>query len=146
VKRLVIAAVIGTASLTACGGGGTTSAPLAPATLPPSSAPSTAPSAQPAPTATPQSSLASIDFSNNAPTTLTVTENGFTGTFRETDTCNPLTGVIAAVSVAASAPAGSASYTVTPQGVGTCQITVSDTAGNSVAIPVTVSAAAITIQ
>lgn len=144
-KRLLLAALIGAASLTACGGGGTSApAPVAPATLAPSTSPSAQPSATPAPAA-PQSSTASIDFSSNAPTTITVTESGYTGTFSESDTCDPLSGEIAAVAAASPAP-GSASYAVTPAGVGSCRITVSDTVGKTVAIPVTVSAAAITVQ
>jgi hypothetical protein len=144
VKRFLIAALLGAASLSACGGG-TSSPAIAPATLAPSAAPSAQPSATPAPAA-PQSSLASIDFSTNAATTLTVTESSYTATFRETDTCNPLTGQIAAVSAVPAPPPGSASYSVTPMGMGSCQITVSDAAGKSVSIPVTVSSALITVQ
>lgn len=140
-KRFLIAALLGAVPLSACGGGGTSSAPLAPPTL--------APSAQPSPTpapANPQASVASIAFNTNAATTFTVTESGYNGTFRESDTCNPLTGEIAAVSAVASATAGSASYSVAPTGAGSCQITISDGAGQSVPIPVTVSAAVITVQ
>jgi len=147
VKRLLLAALIGAASLTACGGGGSsTPSPVAPATLGPGAGPSAQPSPTATPSAAPQSSVASFDFSSNAATTFTVTESGYTGAFRESDTCDPLTGEIAAVSAVASPPPGSANYTVTPIGPGTCQITIDDDAAKSVAIPVTVSAAAITVQ
>jgi hypothetical protein len=109
--------------------------------------PTATPSPTPAPTPTPaplQPSAATVTFNSNAPTTLTVTQSGYTGSFTESDTCAPLTGTIATVH--ANATTGTASYAVAPIAAGTCQITVSNSAGQAVVVPVTVSTFALTVQ
>ena len=69
--------------------------------------------------------------------TLRASETGYNGTLSQTNTCNPSAGTIATVSPASgSAPV---TFTVTPQGAGTCTITVSDTNGQSTALTVTVT-------
>jgi hypothetical protein len=146
VTRSILASLICAAGLAACGGGGAS----APAPIPVSPAPSTpaaTPTASPTPnSAAPHASVTGVSFSSNATTTFTVTESAYTGAFHESDTCNPLTGEIAAVSSAGAPANGSATYSVTPIGAGTCQITVTDDAAASVTIPVTVSTAALTVQ
>ena len=148
-KRLIrFAALACAVSITACGGGGGgNAAPLPVATATPSTQPTATPS--PVPTATPapvtpQASATTLAFASNAPATLTVTETGYTGAFVETDSCAPLTGTIATVH--ANATVGTASFTITPTGAGTCQISVSDSAGHAVVVPVTVSTFAVTVQ
>ena len=91
-------------------------------------------------------SPASVAFASSTATTLSVSESGYTGTFHENDTCTPLTGAIATIAAAGSPPPGSATYSVTPVGPGTCQITVADSTGRTTTVPVTVSTAAITVQ
>lgn len=76
---------------------------------------------------------------------MAIGETSYTGTFTESDTCNPPSGAVATV-VALSNASGTATYAVTPQGAGTCTITVTDTSGHGVAIPVSVSTAAISVQ
>lgn len=144
-KLRISAAFICIAVLAACGGGGGGGATSTPPTSPPSTAPAVSPSPSPAP---PQASTTAISFSSNALQSLTVTETGYTKGFTESDTCNPLTGQIAAVSpvVLASPPPGTATYNVSPINAGTCAITVTDAGGQSVTVPVNVSTAAITVQ
>jgi hypothetical protein len=125
------------ALLAACGGG---------SSAPPASAPTSNVSPSPAPPANaPAASPSSFSFSSGTEQNLTVTESGYTGTFTESDTCNPYSGEIASV-VAGAHSAGSATYAVTPVGAGACAIRVTDTAGNATAVNVTVSTAAITVQ
>lgn len=128
-----------TALLTACGGGSST--PQAPM-LSASAIPSPSPSATAASVAISPTSLA---FASGAAQSLAVSENGYTGTFTESDTCNPYGGEIAAV-VTSSDGMGAATYAVTPIGAGACTITVTDAAGRAAGVDVTVSMAAITVQ
>jgi hypothetical protein len=86
-----------------------------------------------------------MSFSSDAAQTVTVSESGYTGRFTESDNCNPYSGTIASVALASTAT-GAATYAVTPQGAGTCTVTISDASGKSVAVGVTVSIAAITVQ
>jgi hypothetical protein len=76
---------------------------------------------------------------------VTVSEPGYTGSFTESDTCNPYSGEIAAVAAGATS-LGSATYNVTPMAAGSCTMTVTDSASHGVSITVTVSTAAITVQ
>jgi hypothetical protein len=147
VKHLVrFAALACAVTCAACGGGGGgSSAPPVVATATPTAtaAPTPVPTATPVPVL-PQASATTIPFASNQPVTLTVTETGYAGAFGESDTCAPLTGTIATVH--ANATSGTASYTVTPVGPGACSITVRDTAGGAVTVPVTVSTLALTVQ
>jgi hypothetical protein len=120
--------------LAACGGGGGGSSVALPSTQP-SAAPSNAP----------QASSNAVTFSSGTAQSVTVTESGYSGAFTESDTCNPLTGQIAAIAAGASS-SGSQTYAVTPVSAGTCAVTVSDSTGKNVKIGVTVSTAAITVQ
>jgi hypothetical protein len=146
VKHLVrFAALACAVTCAACGGGGGSSAPPVVVTATPTAtaAPTPVPTATPVPVL-PQASATTIPFASNQPVTLTVTETGYAGAFSESDTCAPLTGAIATVH--ANATSGTASYTVTPVGPGACSITVRDTAGGAVTVPVTVSTLALTVQ
>jgi hypothetical protein len=140
-------AVIIVALLAACGGGSTTpSAPaVSTASASPSPAASSSPTTSPTQAAAPVSSPSSLAFTSGSAQNLTVTESGYTGSFTESDTCNPTSGEIASV-VAGAKSAGSATYAVTPIAAGTCTVTVLDTAGHATAVDVTVSTAAITVQ
>jgi len=130
-KRAVFLLAVG---LTSCGGGGSVT-PGAPSTM---ASPTQSPSSIVA-------STTSVAFSSGSAQNFTVSESGYAGSFTESDTCNPYAGRIATV-VSAGSSSGSQTYTVTPDGAGTCEVTVRDTQGNSVAISVTVTVAAITVQ
>ena len=127
--------------LAACGGGSST-----PAVVPPAGgAPSSSPASTPTPAGAPDASPASLAFTSGSAQTLTITETGYGGSFTESDTCDPYSGAIAAVSTGAKS-AGTAAYVVAPLAAGTCTITVTDASGHAAAVSVSVSTAAITVQ
>ena len=95
--------------------------------------------------AAPHADPAGITFESAAPRSVTVTQADYKGVFSERNTCNPFAGEIAAVKRSASG-SGSATYTVTPEGAGTCAITVSNVAGKAVRISVKVTTAAVTVH
>jgi len=139
-KRVAFSLMV---TLAACGGGASSSLPGSASTA----TPSVAPTASATPTAAPALSAAppSLAISSAAAQDVTITETGYSGTFAESDTCNPFSGVVASVSVASSS-AGKATYAVTPLGAGTCAVTATDTAGRATSVNVTVSTAAIVVQ
>ena len=71
-------------------------------------------------------------------------ENFYSGTMTQTNSCSPSAGVIATVSpVSGTAPV---TFTVTPQAVGSCSITISDSNSQSATVAVTVTTESIVIQ
>lgn len=90
-------------------------------------------------------SPSSLSFASGSAQTLDVSESGYTGGFTESDTCNPFSGEIAAVS-AGSNGNGAATYAITPVAAGTCTVTVTDASNRTIAVQITVSTAAISVQ
>jgi hypothetical protein len=144
-SRLVILALC--ATLAACGGGGgssyTPSGPSGGQTATPAPTPTPTPTPTPAPV--PQASQTSVTFASGSAQNVSITESGYTGTFTESDTCNPLSGAIASVAAQSNAN-GAATYAITPLAAGTCNVTISDTSGRGTTISVSVASAAITIH
>jgi hypothetical protein len=134
------------ALLAACGGagGGSSYTPSNPSTGQ-TPAPTPTPSPTPTPAAVPQASQSTVTFSSGSAQNVNVTESGYTGTFTESDTCNPLSGAIASVAPQSNAH-GSATYAITPLSAGVCNVTISDTSGRGTTISVSVASAAITIH
>lgn len=130
------------ALLAACGGGSAPSTLAVSASASPST--TATPTGSPTQAAAPAASPSSLAFESGSAQNVTVTESGYTGSFTESDTCNPASGKIASV-VASATSTGSATYAVTPIAAGTCTITVLDTASHATAVNVTVSTAAITV-
>ena len=132
--------------LAACGGGGGGLSYNPPG---PSGGQTPAPTATPSPTPTPapvpQASQSTVTFSSSSAQNISVTESGYTGTFTESDTCNPLSGAIAGVAMQSNAN-GAATYAITPLAAGVCNVTISDTSGRGTTISVSVASAAITIH
>ncbi len=111
----------------------------------PTASASPVPTATPIPTATPNSAIVispySLNFFNTGAAyaqTFTVGENGFSGTYTETDTCHPSSGTIATLSPT-SAGGPNAIFTVTPVNAGTCTITITDGIGNTAAVSIGVT-------
>jgi hypothetical protein len=143
--KMRLASLAFCAAIAACGGGGGSSY------TPPSSSggQTSSPAPTPTPTATPaivpQASQSSVTFASGSAQNVSVTEPGYTGTFTESDTCNPLSGAIASVAAQSNAN-GAAAYVIAPLGAGTCNVTISDTSGRGTTISVSVASAAITIH
>ena len=68
--------------------------------------------------------------------TFIATENFYTGTLSETDTCNPSAGTIASISPASGS--GQVTFTVTPRAIGNCSVKISDANSQSATVSVSV--------
>lgn len=140
--KMRLIALAACALLAACGGGGGGGTG---SLTPPGQTPSPAPTVSPTPGPSPQASQTSVAFQTGSAQSVSVTETGYTGAFTENDTCNPLSGTIALITVQSNAN-GSATYAIAPIAAGTCTVTVGDSAKHTTMISVSVATAAITIH
>jgi hypothetical protein len=74
--------------------------------------------------------------------TFAASETGYTGTFKESDTCSG----IATVAVAGSPAGPSATFSVTPQSGGSCTITVSDTYAQKATVAISITTSGLVLQ
>ncbi len=125
---------------------------LSGATPTPAPTPTSTPSPTPTPTPPPAGVLSinplnvnvyGIGSSNAA--TIIVQETGYSGTFTESDTCNPSGGQIATIA-ASSAAGASATYVATGISAGSCTATFSDSTNQHITIPVVVTTNGFIIQ
>ena len=87
-------------------------------------------------------SLLGLGSANAA--TVVASENFYSGTLTQTNTCSPSGGAIAAVTPASgNAPV---TFTVTPQAVGICALTITDSNGQKATVTVTVTTTTGVIQ
>lgn len=115
-------------------------ASVTPAVLTPQIATPT-PSPTPSPTPTPAllAAPATLNFTlPNTAASIAVSESGYTGTFSQTNTCNPGSGTIATLSPA-SASGPSAAFTVTSVNSGLCTVTFTDQNHQSATVTVNVT-------
>jgi hypothetical protein len=63
-------------------------------------------------------------------TTFSASETGYTGAFTESDTCGGIAGVVAGAA---------GSYTITPSGAGSCNVTIADSFAQKAAVAVSVT-------
>lgn len=69
--------------------------------------------------------------------TFSASETNYSGTFTQSNTCNPNSGTIATISPASgTAPV---TFTVTPQSAGSCTVTIGDSSGQSTSLTIGVT-------
>jgi hypothetical protein len=107
-----------------------------PTATPLGATPTPTPSPTPAPVVPVPTAIAFTGLGAANAQSVSVTESGYSGTFSEADSCAGI------ATIATASP----KFTVTPIAVGTCSITISDTAQHSVAVAVTVTTSGLVVQ
>jgi hypothetical protein len=113
-----------------------TPAPTATPTPTPTPTPTATPTPGPAPVVPNPASLGLTGLGASFSGSVSATEAGYGGTFSETDSCAGI------ATVATASP----TFTVTPVAVGTCSITILDSAQHTVAVPVSVTTSGLVVQ